>query len=104
MIVVSWTSLRTVSVSGFFACLAQVESGRLMSASITVTVAPCSASAVASRIADVDFPDPPLELAMTMVGIRIPLSDQSKSVTTMLAVHRQKSICLLFTDNAQFVY
>ncbi len=66
MIVSSVGSSITVSVSGFPGSLAQMDTGRFGSASMTVTLLPDSASSLASSTAEVDFPAPPLGDAKTM--------------------------------------
>src|SRR3954470_6318800 len=70
MIVSSEMSETTVRFSGRPSRLAQWDSGRLGSASMTVTAAPFRASSEASRMAEVDFPAPPLGLAKTIVGMK----------------------------------
>src|ERR1700722_6163484 len=61
----SVTSATTVRLGGLPGRLAQRDTGRLGSASMTVTLAPCPASSVARTTAEVDFPAPPLGLAKT---------------------------------------
>src|SRR5271156_4139992 len=69
MIVSSEMLAITVSASGLPGRPAHWESGLFGSASMTVTAAPWLTSSVASRMAAVDLPTPPLGLANTMVGI-----------------------------------
>src|SRR5689334_24928081 len=74
MIESSVTSAMTVIDSGFPGRFAQADTGLLGSASMIVTVAPRSASSVASSTAEVDFPAPPLGLAKMIVGMWFPQS------------------------------
>jgi hypothetical protein len=48
------------------------------------------------------LPDPPLEFAMTMVGIRIPLSDK-RIDHSMLTAREQIARCLLSADSLLYV-
>src|SRR3954454_8491607 len=73
MIESSVTSTTTVRLSGSPGRFAHDDTGLFGSASMMVTVAPRSASSVASNTAEVDFPAPPLGLAKTIVGMWFPL-------------------------------